>query len=143
MSNGGKTPNALLEQLSAFMAREVEEASDEELLDEIAGGRTGALARVDQLKRHLQARVAKARRERLERGRRAYDSATQLRGVCESCVRPSVEEIRRRIAELFNQGAAATMGLAFRNGEHQSDADLISLWDQLCELGAVSGKDYG
>lgn len=140
MGNGSKNPKILLDQIAEFMAREAEEMSDSELLDEASETKGEAFARVDDLRRLLEERRLVARRTRLEQARAKYEAAVRLRQT--RCVRPRppIAQIKAHIAQLFSNGGSLSLGVAYRNAECQSDEDVLSLWDQLCELGAIDEK---
>ena len=139
MNSGSKNPKVLLDEIAEFMAQEAEEMSDEELLEEV--GEESAFSHVEELKKHMEERAAQVRRERLADVRARYESALANRSPRPLKSRPSVVEIRRRIQQVFTNRREMPLGVAFRNGEYQSDEDLFTLWDQLCELGAVDDKE--
>jgi hypothetical protein len=140
MGNDSKNPKILLDQIAQFMAREAEEMSDQELLDEAAETKGEAFARVDDLKRLLEERRSVARRTRLEQARANYEAALTLRKTRRVRTRPPIAQIRSHIAQLFSNGGGSSLGVAYRNAEYQSDEDVLSLWDQLYELGAIDEK---
>lgn len=137
MGNGGKNPKILLDQIAEFMAREAEEMSDQELFDEASEIKGEAFARVDDLRRLLEERRSVARRARLEQARAKYEAAVTLRKTRRVRSRPPIAQIKADIAQLFSNGGGLSLGVAYRNAEYQSDEDVLSLWDQLCELGAI------
>lgn len=56
----------------------------------------------------------------------------------------SASRIRQKLRELVSRNESLGNGcvaLAFRNGVTQSDNDLLSLWQDLVDLGAVSDDD--
>lgn len=55
--------------------------------------------------------------------------------------RPSLAEIREKIAAAF--AAEPQLGTAFREGTHQSDGDLESLYDDLVLMGKITPSDEG
>lgn len=62
----------------------------------------------------------------------------------ESFIERSVDAIRRKLAALAanpESMAGRKMALAFRNGEKQSDSDVLSLWQDLVDLGAVKDDE--
>lgn len=54
-------------------------------------------------------------------------------------VRPSLEKIKQMVQQLFVQ--EPTVGLAFREGKRQSEADWHSLYDDLVAMGAIKAED--
>lgn len=135
-----KNRTVLLDQLANFMVQEVDEMSAEELLEETGGLTGAAYARVQELKQLLEERAAKARQKQLASARAGYAAAMAVRTRV-SGNRPPIEKIRERIKALFTNKGEVPLALAWRNGEYQTDEDLFSLWDQLCELGAI--EDHG
>lgn len=143
MGNGSKSHKVLLDQIAEFMARETEGMSDEDILDEALDTNESAPSNVEKLRQLLEERATKARRERLAQSRAKYDAAMAIRGARANRTRPPISEIRRRIQEVFTNRGEIASGVAFRNGEFQSDDDLLSLWDNLCELGIIDQDDTG
>lgn len=139
MNSGSKNPKVLLDEIAEFMARESEEMSNEEFLEEV--GEESAFSHVEELKQQMEERAARVRRERLADARARYEAALANRSPRVVKSRPSVVEIRQRVQQVFTNRGEMPLGVAFRNGEYQSDEDLFSLWDHLCELGAVDDKD--
>jgi hypothetical protein len=113
------------------------------ILDEALDTIESAPSNVDKLRRLLEERATKARRERLAQARANYDAAMAIRRARANRVRPPISEIRRRIKEVFTGHGEIASGVAFRNGEFHSDDDLLSLWDHLCELGVINQEDTG
>lgn len=133
--------SVLLEKLASFMAQEAETMSEEDLLEE-TGGRSGlAYARVHKLKRILEDGVLRARQRRLEEARARYAIALSARPQLLVKQRPPISTIREQIKSVFASQSEASLAVAWRNGEYQTDEDFYSLWDQLCELGAIEQKD--
>ena len=137
MGSGSKNPKILLDQIAEFMAREAEEMSDQELLDEASEIKGEAYARLDDLRRLLEERRSVTRRTRLGQARAKYEAAVKLRQTRRVGPRPPIAQIKAQIAQLFSSGGGLSLGVAYRNAEYQSDEDVLSLWDQLCELGAI------
>jgi hypothetical protein len=135
-----KNRTVLLDQLAEFMAQEADEMSDEELLEETGGVTGDTYARVQKLKQLLEERAAKGRQKQLASARAGYAAAMAARTRV-SGNRPPIEEVRERIKTLFTNKGEVPLAVAWRNGENQTDEDLFSLWDQLCELGAI--EDHG
>jgi hypothetical protein len=136
MNSGNKNPKVLLDEIAEFMAMATEEMSDEELLQE-AGDLGGTAAQLAGLKRKMEERVVKVRRERLAAARAKYEQTMTQRAARKLHARPPVSEIRKRIQQVFTRRGEMPLAVAWRNGEYQSDEDLLTLWDQLCELGAI------
>jgi hypothetical protein len=99
----------------------------------------------DELGEKLQAMtlnlVAQARKTRLAEAKRELSRQTRPE---QSIVQRSVEAIRRRLSALAIKPeslAGKKIALAFRNGSEQSDGDVLSLWQDLVDLGAVSDDE--
>src|SRR5712692_3487376 len=103
MGSGSKNRSLLLDQLANFMAKEVEEMSDEELLEETGGA--GGLAHVgaQRLRRLLKERAVKARQGRLAIARAGYSAAMANRGR-KPRARLPIGTVRERIKTLFTGG---------------------------------------
>jgi hypothetical protein len=139
--SGSKNPKILLDRIAEFMAQENEEISDEELLEETGAATEAELVEVQNLQRRLEEKSAQARRERLIAARAEYEATIAARKNRAASPRPPMSEMKRRIEEVFTNCGERPVALAFRNGDVQSDNDLISLWDRLCELGLVVNRD--
>lgn len=54
---------------------------------------------------------------------------------------PPLEQIKHIVQNLFH--ADPSLGLAFRSGKKQTDADWLSLYDDLVVMGAIKPEDHG
>ena len=54
--------------------------------------------------------------------------------------RPPLEQIKQIIQHLFQTDQS--LGLAFRDGRRQTDADWVSLYDDLVAMGAIKPDDH-
>ncbi len=54
---------------------------------------------------------------------------------------PSLEHIKQIVQNLFQTDPS--LGLAFRSGKKQTDADWLSLYDDLVVMGAIRPEDHG
>lgn len=138
MASNRKNPRVVLDVLAEFMAEQTERMSDDELLEEArdAGGPKEQLAG---LRRILEERAECVSRERLAMARAKYEAAMAQRASRTSRARPPLSEIRKEILQVFTNRGEMALAVAWRNGDYQSDQDLLSLWDQLCDLGAIEG----
>lgn len=87
--------------------------------------------------------VMRSRKARLDRAREQWRQQA-IRQSPVSHRQPA--RIRDRLRELVARNASFANGrvaLAFRNGITQSDSDLLSLWQDLIDLGAVSDDELG
>lgn len=55
-------------------------------------------------------------------------------------VRPAIDRLKQLVREAFANDP--NLGLAFRDGKHQSDADWESLYDDLVSLGKIEPGDH-
>lgn len=55
--------------------------------------------------------------------------------------RPSLEQIKALVQNLFQTDR--TLGLAFRDGRKQTDADWLSLYDDLVAMGVIEPHNHG
>lgn len=54
---------------------------------------------------------------------------------------PSLEQIKQIVQNLFQTDSS--LGLAFRSGKKQTDADWLTLYDDLVVMGAIKPEDHG
>lgn len=121
--------NAALEDLMAL--------SDEQLAKEIAddGQDIAAIARqVGDEMREMAAAVMRDRMVQAKARFKTRDSSDVL-----ASKRPPVERIKQLIQELFQSNPA--LGLAFREGKRQTNADWESLYDDLVRMKAIRLDD--
>lgn len=129
------------EKLSALQESALEELfalSDEGLLLEVSEDGTDPKVQADALRVNVMETLAKVRRERLDQAR------SRLRGVQAgkkpaARSRPSIERMKQLIQDLFARDTS--LGLAYREGKQQSEADWQSLWDDLVDVGAIVEDD--
>jgi hypothetical protein len=55
--------------------------------------------------------------------------------------RPPLEELKKIVQDIFRTDRS--LGLAFRDGKTQTDADWLSLYDDLVVMGAIKPEDDG
>lgn len=67
--------------------------------------------------------------------------AMQVRTAPKKSLRPTLDQIKERIAKAF--AAEPKMATAFREGRRQSDADLETLYDDLVLMGKITDADDG
>lgn len=116
---------------------DAESMTDSEIRDEISGLGQDPEKVASDLRAMAMALVTETRKARLNQ---AAQRLRQQPEPTDSFVGRSVEAIRRRLAALAanpESMAGKKVALAFRNGERQSDSDVLSLWQDLVDLGAV------
>jgi len=84
--------------------------------------------------------AAAALRQRMSMARQRMEIA-QVTGVRPAAsIRPAIERLKQLVREAFIKDPG--LGLAFRDGKHQSDADWESLYDDLISLGKIEPDDH-
>lgn len=134
-SRHGKTH---LQALQAAALEDLFSISDEDLLKEVAADGEDATARARALRTRFVESVSAARRQRLAAARQGVDAVSLPKRITVG-VHPPIEVIKHRIQELF--AADPSLGLAFREGKKQTNADWESLWDDLIMMGAIENDD--
>lgn len=91
-----------------------------------------------QVKITMREAAAMAQRQRLARARERMSSCIGARTI--SSIRPPVEALKQIVQKLFQTDPS--LGLAFREGKKQTDADWQSLYDDLVSMGVIKPEDY-
>ncbi len=138
MANSDKNPKEFLNDLANFMAEQVENMSDEEILEEASS--CGNLAEATNLRKLMEERATKVAGERLAKARIGYEAAIAAQANCKRRAHPPLDELKQNLQDLFTRQSGMPLAAAWRNGEYQSEADLQSLWDELCDLGAIEDE---
>ncbi len=131
-----------LDRLADALVDDIMNASDEEILEELRESRIDLETNAAEMLELFEKSVTIANKRRLTQAKAA---ATAKRAAATS-KRPAVpidiEEARRRLrAVRYNPNASEKVTLAARNESELSDADIISLMEDLFELGAVQPDD--
>lgn len=129
------------QKLSALQESALEELfalPDEALFQEVLEDGTDPKVQADALRASFMETLAKARRERLDQARSRLQGVHATRKPMTKN-RPSIERMKQLIQELFARDAS--LGLAYREGKQQSEADWQSLWDDLVDMGAIQEDD--
>lgn len=87
----------------------------------------------------MQEAAATARRQRLALAKERMKPNLVSRVA--PITRPSLDQIKQIIQGVFR--ADPSLGLAFREGKKQTDADWLSLYDDLVAMGAVKPDGHG
>lgn len=115
--------------------------SEQDILDETGGVGGSAYQRLAKLKSLMADRAVEAKQRQLAIARAAYESAIKEYEVdCQKIDPPPIDEVRADVRELFTNRGEIPLAIAWRNGEYQSDSDLISLWCQLRKLGVIASS---
>ncbi|ABM40199.1 hypothetical protein [Polaromonas naphthalenivorans] len=92
-----------------------------------------------QVKTTMREAVASAQRQRLARAKERMRPSASARPF--SSLHLSVEAIKQLVHGIFQTDPS--LGLAFRDGKKQTEADWRSLYDDLVSMGAIKPEDYG
>ena len=128
-------------KLSALQESALEELfalPDEALLQEVLEDGADPKVQADALRASIMETLAKARRERLDQARLRLQSAQAITKPA-TRTRPSIDRMKQLIQDLFTRDSS--LGLAYREGKQQSDADWQSLWDDLVDMGVIQEDD--
>lgn len=92
-----------------------------------------------QVKATMREAAATALRQRLVQAKQRTRSVAGAQ--VSPWVRPPVEAIKQLVQALFQTDRS--LGLAFRDGKKQTDADWQTLYDDLVAIGAIKPDDHG
>jgi hypothetical protein len=92
-----------------------------------------------QMKTSMRNAAASALRERMAKSKSQSRLKLSIRPP--SIARPAIDRIKELVQDLFARDQS--LGLAFRSGKRQSDADWQSLYDDLVAIGAIKSVDDG
>lgn len=91
-----------------------------------------------QVKATMREAAATAQRQRLARAKERMYPRIGARAI--SSIRPPVDALKQIIQKLFQTDPS--LGLAFRDGKKQTDADWQSLYEDLVSMGAIKPEDH-
>ena len=91
-----------------------------------------------QVKTTMREAAAMAQRQRLARVKARMSSSIGARAI--SSIRPPMEALKQIVQKVFQTDPS--LGLAFREGKKQTDADWQSLYDDLMSMGVIRPEDY-
>jgi hypothetical protein len=134
-------PRGAKQKLSALQESALEELfalPDDALLQEVLEDGMDPNVQADALRASVMETLAKARRERLDQARARLQNIQATRKPA-ARAHPSIERMKQLIQDLFARDAS--LGLAYRDGKQQSEADWRSLWDDLVDMGAIREDD--
>lgn len=129
------------QELSALQEGALEELfaiPDEVLLKEVLEDGIDPTTLANMLRTNVNETLVEARRERLDQARLRLKSSQATKKV-EMRNRPSIERMKQLIQDVFVRDTS--LGLAYRDGQQQSEADWQSLWDDLVELDVLREDD--
>lgn len=125
-----------LEALQDAALSDLMSISDADLRREAAADGLDLAAAATQMRADMREAAAKTLRERLVSARkRALPTVVGGNSLSQ---RPTLDVIKQLVGDLFKRDPS--LGLAFRDGKSQSDADWLSLYDDLLSMGAFCPK---
>lgn len=132
----------IISDIAAIRAAALESllaTTDAELRQEAREDGENLDAMAIQMKTSMRNAAASALRERMAKSK--SQSRLKLSARPPSIARPAIDRIKVLVQDLFARDQS--LGLAFRSGKRQSDADWQSLYDDLVAIGAIKSVDDG
>jgi hypothetical protein len=126
-----------LDAVRALALEDLEAASDED----IRAGLAAEGIDPDQLAASIAVSLDDVLAASLRQHAAAARVAMQERAAPKKSLRPTLDRIKERIAQAF--AVEPQLATAFREGSHQSDADLETLYDDLVLMGKIPDADDG
>ena len=130
----------IISDIAAIRAAALENlltTTDAELRQEAREDGENLDAMAIQMKSSMREAAASALRERMAKSK--SQSRQKLSARRPSFARPAIDRIKELVQDLF--ASDQSLGLAFRDGKRQSDADWQSLYDDLVAIGAIKSAD--
>ena len=131
--------NDLLARMQDAALEDLQRMSDDDILKEAMTDGEDLKALATELRDRISARMALARRNRLVHARAQLNSLDQSR--ISSRARPPLHLLKQVVMEALRATPAA--GVAFREGQRQTEADWESLYDDLVDIGTIKAHDDG
>jgi hypothetical protein len=132
----------IISDIAAIRAAALENllaTTDAELRQEAREDGENLDAMAIQMRSSMREAAASALRERMAKSKSQSRQKLSVRQP--SFARPAIYRIKQLVQELFARDQS--LGLAFRDGKRQSDADWQSLYDDLVAIGAIKSGDDG
>lgn len=132
----------IISDIAAIRAAALENllaTTDAELRQEAREDGENLDAMAIQMKSSMREAAASALRERMAKSK--SQSRKKLSARPPLFARPAIDRIKELVQDLFARDQS--LGLAFRDGKRQSDADWQSLYDDLVAIGAIKSADDG
>ena len=136
------TPTKIIAEIAALRNAALEDlmaTTDEQLRQEALEDGEDLVVIASQVKTSMREAAAEALRQKLVQAK--VRMKPKLATLTESFIRPPVHQIKQIIQGLFQTDQS--LGLAFRDGKKQTDADWLSLYDDLVAMGAIKPNDHG
>lgn len=118
---------------------DLEGTSDAELVLELQEENVDGETLAREMKHAMHESVAAALRTRMAVARSAAQAKSEKGSAAR--IRPALEALKKIVQDTLR--ANPGVGLAFRNGTRQTDADYITLYDDLIDTGAIERGDNG
>ena len=115
------------------------QTSDQDILKEASEEGRDLKDAAAALRERIAAQMAQARRARLVSARKQLDASKDSRSVPRP--RPPFQQLKQLVIDALRATPAA--GVAFREGQRQTEADWESMYDDLVDLGAILPRDDG
>lgn len=129
-----KNNRAMLDAIQALAARDLDEASDEQIRAEFVEDKRDPLEVARNVANSLDMVVARFMREHAAAAKSKPNANTRPAPRL-----PSVERMRELIQNAFSR--EPELAAAFRDGKKQSENDIGSLYEDLVELGKIEPED--
>lgn len=123
--------------LRAAALKDLLSATDDDLRQEAREDGEDLEGLAIQMKSAMRNAASTVLRERMTESKVKIRPALALPSL--SLTRPTIDRIKALVQELFTNDRS--LGLAFRDGKRQSDADWKSLYDDLIVMGAIKADD--
>lgn len=124
-----------LDSIRALALKDLDTASDEDIRAELAAEGFD----LDQLAASISVSLDDVLATCLRQQTAAAKVAMQTRTPHKKSLRPTLDRIKERIAQAFVDNPQ--LATAFREGSHQSNADLETLYDDLVLMGKIPDND--
>lgn len=129
-----KNNRAMLDAIQALAARDLDEASDEQIRAEFVEDKRDPSEVARNVANSLDMVVARFMREHA-----AAAKSKPIANTRPALRLPSVERMRELIQNAFSR--EPELAAAFRDGKKQSENDIGSLYEDLVELGKIEPED--
>lgn len=131
--------NDPLARMQDAALEDLQRMSDDDILKEAIADGEDLKALASELRHSIAARMAVARRSRLVQARKQLNALDQSGASSRS--RPPLHLLKEIVMGALRATPAA--GVAFREGQRQTEADWESLYDDLVDIGTIKAQDDG
>ena len=141
MSQQGTERDMKATSLLDALIEDAQGSSADEIRDEIAANGGDPVQVAAQMREMTMGLVLQSRKARLEEAQAQWRQQSGRAATLPSRRPGRIRERLRQLVSGNESFANGRVALAFRNGVSQSDNDLLSLWQDLVDLGAVSDDE--